>query len=291
MAPKGVRQMRLYDFRGQTAAIDITSYLYRGLYNSDLNDGGHLMFIFNQVAHLRNNGITPIYVFDGSPPEQKKTVIDRRIDIKARNEKKAKSLMETGKVVEAGRVQKTVIRVRESHIKEVKRLLKYMGVCYIHADTEAEIVCARLYRQGLVNFCIGVDLDLLPFGAGVVMTRLKNSDTRVTVYILKKIHKGFGFSHRQFIDYCILCGCDYTNTVKGVGPKTAYTLLSKYGSISEIPVCKGYKYKSARRIFLDKNCEKIKLPGQRSLRASKVRKIMSKTSIKPELMEKRIKKM
>ena len=121
------------------------------------------------------------------------------------------------------------------------------------------------------------------------MTKLKNADTRVTVYYLKKIRKGFGFTHKQFIDYCILCGCDYTDTVKGIGPKTAYTLLSKHGSIKKIPQCKGYKYKSARRIFRDKKYSKIKLPDQRSLRSSKVRKMMKKTSIKPVLMEKRLK--
>jgi flap endonuclease-1 len=35
----------------------------------------------------------------------------------------------------------------------------------------------------------------------------------------------------QFIDMCILCGCDYSRTIRGVGPKKAYQGISKYGSI------------------------------------------------------------
>ncbi len=27
--------------------------------------------------------------------------------------------------------------------------------------------------------------------------------------------KGLGFTHEEFVDLCILCGCDYTNTIEG----------------------------------------------------------------------------
>jgi flap endonuclease-1 len=26
----------------------------------------------------------------------------------------------------------------------------------------------------------------------------------------------------QFVDLCILCGCDYCDSVRGIGPKKAY---------------------------------------------------------------------
>jgi len=38
----------------------------------------------------------------------------------------------------------------------------------------------------------------------------------------------------EFIDLCILCGCDYTNTIQGMGPKTAFNLMKECGSIEKV---------------------------------------------------------
>jgi len=35
----------------------------------------------------------------------------------------------------------------------------------------------------------------------------------------------------QFIDLCILCGCDYTNTIGGVGPVKAYKFIQDHSTI------------------------------------------------------------
>jgi len=37
----------------------------------------------------------------------------------------------------------------------------------------------------------------------------------------------------QFIDLCVLMGCDYCGTIKGVGPKKAFELISEHGSIEK----------------------------------------------------------
>ena len=38
----------------------------------------------------------------------------------------------------------------------------------------------------------------------------------------------------QFIEMCLLLGCDYLEPIKGVGPKTAYKLMQEYGSLDEV---------------------------------------------------------
>lgn len=35
----------------------------------------------------------------------------------------------------------------------------------------------------------------------------------------------------QFIDLCILCGCDYTSNIRGIGPVKALSLIQKHGTI------------------------------------------------------------
>lgn len=41
-------------------------------------------------------------------------------------------------------------------------------------------------------------------------------------------------THQEFVDLCILCGCDYTNTIGGMGPKTAFNLIKECGSIENV---------------------------------------------------------
>lgn len=38
----------------------------------------------------------------------------------------------------------------------------------------------------------------------------------------------------QFIDLCILLGCDYCESIRGIGPKRAYDLVKQYKNIEEI---------------------------------------------------------
>lgn len=37
--------------------------------------------------------------------------------------------------------------------------------------------------------------------------------------------QGLELSHEKFIDLCVLCGCDYTGSIKGIGPKKALALV------------------------------------------------------------------
>lgn len=38
----------------------------------------------------------------------------------------------------------------------------------------------------------------------------------------------------QFIDMCILLGCDYAPQIRGIGPRKAYELIQKHKSIENI---------------------------------------------------------
>ena len=38
----------------------------------------------------------------------------------------------------------------------------------------------------------------------------------------------------EFIDLCILCGCDYTSKIPSIGPVRALALIKKHGSIEKI---------------------------------------------------------
>ena len=41
-------------------------------------------------------------------------------------------------------------------------------------------------------------------------------------------------TQEEFIDLCILCGCDYSHTIGGMGPVTAYKLMKEHGNIEAV---------------------------------------------------------
>lgn len=44
-------------------------------------------------------------------------------------------------------------------------------------------------------------------------------------------------TQEQFIEFCILCGCDYLPHVARIGPKTAAQVLQKEGSLKAAVAC------------------------------------------------------
>lgn len=50
----------------------------------------------------------------------------------------------------------------------------------------------------------------------------------------KKAIEGLNLTHDQFVDLCILLGCDYCDSIKGIGPKKALAFIREYGCIEKI---------------------------------------------------------
>jgi len=48
--------------------------------------------------------------------------------------------------------------------------------------------------------------------------------------------KGMNLSYEQFVDLCIMCGCDYCGTIKGIGPKSALKLIREFKTIEAVVV-------------------------------------------------------
>jgi len=50
----------------------------------------------------------------------------------------------------------------------------------------------------------------------------------------EKMIKMLDLSHDEFVDLCILMGCDYVPSIKGIGPKKAIELIRKHKNIETI---------------------------------------------------------
>ncbi|KAJ9526969.1 hypothetical protein QJQ45_025326 [Haematococcus lacustris] len=71
----------------------------------------------------------------------------------------------------------------------------------------------------------------LRVGVGVACP---NQSQPIMEFDYSKALEGIKLTADQFIDFCILCGCDYATSIKGIGPVRALQLLQKHGSMDTL---------------------------------------------------------
>jgi flap endonuclease-1 len=156
------------------------------------------------------------------------------------------------------------------------------------APCEAEAQCCALVKAGLCYAVATEDMDALTFGTDVLLRHLTFSEARYTLssnffksnfrsvsctaiflfnsskmpikeFHYKKILDGLNMTECEFIDLCILLGCDYCESIRGIGPKRAIELIQKYKTIEAIienidgkkyQVPENWLFKEARELFL-----------------------------------------
>merc|ERR1712060_111377 len=81
------------------------------------------------------------------------------------------------------------------------------------------------------------DADCLTFGTKVLVRNLMAAESQkkqILEVSLERALEQLNVSMDQFIDFCILSGCDYCDTLKGVGPATAIRLLIQHGTLEKV---------------------------------------------------------
>lgn len=246
--PNAIRQSEIKSFFGRKVAVDASMCLYQFLIAVRQQDGqqltnesgettSHLMGFFYRTIRMVNNGIKPCYVFDGKPPVMKGGELEKRLKRREEALKQQEAIKETGTVEEIARYERRQVRVTREQNEDCKKLLKLMGIPYVEAPCEAEAQCAVLAKAGKVYATASEDMDTLCYETPFLLRYLTASEARklpVNEIEYLKVMEGLGLTLNQFVDMCILLGCDYCETIKGVGPVTGYKLIKEHGSIEKV---------------------------------------------------------
>ncbi|OIR57890.1 MAG: flap endonuclease-1 [Amphiamblys sp. WSBS2006] len=273
-APKAIGEIKSQSLFGRKIAIDASMCLYQylvsvrangsSLTSASGNPTSHIVGLLYRTVKLVEQGMQPLFVFDGEAPAMKAGELGKRRAIKEEATEKSNVAREAGDETEHLRQSKRAVRVEKEHVDSSKKLLSLMGIPYIEAPGEAEAQCAELCKMGLVYAVASEDMDTLTFGAPVLLKHLTFSEARkIEVNAIKheKVLSGLGMTEEQFVDFCILLGCDYCDTIKGVGPSRAFALVKEHGTIEKIVSALDEKtkppgdweYKEARELFKNAN--------------------------------------
>jgi len=280
-APKAIKEVHSQQaFTGRLMAIDASMVLYQfmimirenhsGSYQNLTNEAGevtsHIIGMLTRTIKLMESGIKPVYVFDGKPPELKMG------ELAARRAKAAEAKVKLAVATESGdqeailKAAKATVRVSKEQNEQAKQLLRLMGVPVVEAPSEAEATCAALCRDGKVYASATEDADCLTFGTSILVRNLMVPESQKKAILevsLARVLEQLNISMVQFIDFCILSGCDYCDTIKGVGPSTAIKLIIEHGSLEkvlELPeyidkIPANFRYQDARQFFQE--CESV----------------------------------
>lgn len=222
----------------------------------------HLVGMFYRTLKIVDHGIKPVYVFDGKPPDLKGGELAKRLEQREKAQKAAEELKETGTAEEVSKFERRTVKVTRQQNDEAKRLLKLMGIPYIEAPGEAEAQCAALAKAGKVFAAASEDMDTLTFGTPTLLrylTAMESKGLPITEIDSKIVLESLELSQQEFVDMCILIGCDYLDSIKGIGPRTAYDLITKHKTIeavlevlkekSKYKVPEDWNYEAARELF------------------------------------------
>lgn len=224
-----ISYVSLSDLKNKKLAIDASIYMYRFKSEGFLIDG-----IYQMTMMMRMNNITPVFVFDGKPPEEKQQIITQRRREKDKARKKLITLGEienpTQKVINTMKAcEKRCVKLSKQDIREVKTLLMLCGVTCYQADGEADELCAKLVLKNRVWACVSEDTDLFVYGCTRVLRGFSMFQGGFLVYEMEKILTSLQLTLKEFREICVLSGTDYQkDTTKKVNLYIAFQMFLEY---------------------------------------------------------------
>ncbi len=247
------KEIELSELKGKIIAIDAYNTLYQFLSIIRQRDGtplidshggitSHLSGFLYRTTNLVEEGIKPVFVFDGAPPQFKNATIEERKKIRTEARVKWEEAKAMGSE-EAFKHAQASSHISGNMIEDAKLLLGFMGIPVVQAPSEGEAQAAFMVKNNDAYAAGSQDYDALLFGSPLVVRNLAVTGKRKlpgkSVYVdvkpeIIELEKGLGtlgISREQLVDIALLVGTDYNEGIKGIGPKKALKLIKKHGSI------------------------------------------------------------
>ncbi|RJS89029.1 flap endonuclease-1 [Candidatus Bathyarchaeota archaeon] len=253
------RVVSLEALRGKTLAVDANNCLHQFLALIRMPDGrpltdpegrvtSHLVGLaFRTTRLLADYQIRTVFVFDGKPPMLKGLEVERRREQRRRAEEEWRAALRAGDYAAAFSKAVMTGRLTREMVEDAKHLLDLLGIPWVQAPSEGEAQAAYMARRGDVWASNSRDYDSLLFGAPRLVRYVTISGTEFLpskgvarrlepeVIELDSLLRHHGITRRQLVDLAILIGTDFNEGVRGVGPKTALSLVKRYGCLEEMP--------------------------------------------------------
>ncbi len=264
--------LEMSELDGQRVAVDVFLNAYQFITSLVGQDGKPLSFDGRPVAHLMGfldratwmveQGIEPVFFFDGRPHELKMETLAGRKDRKEEASAKWEAAVEAGDMTLAKKLGPQTAEYTRDMVAETKRLFELLGLVWIEAPMEAEGAGAVRCANGEVAAVASQDWDTLLYGSPVMIRNLTSHGRRkfgrvltAEKVVLQELLDEHEISREQLVDLAIMIGTDFHPGIRGIGPKTGLKLIREHGTMEAVAEVKGFdmpeEIETIRGLFLD----------------------------------------
>jgi flap endonuclease-1 len=251
------KEISLSELSRKKVGIDTYNMLYQflasirgpdGLPLADSNGDttSHLVGLFYRTTKFLEEGIKPIYVFDGKPSQLKSETLKKRREVRTDAEGKASLALKEGKLLEAQKMGSRALKLTKEMVIEAKEMLELMGIPSVQAPQEGEAQASVMVSKGLIHGAVSQDFDCLLFGANRLYRNIgitgkrkvagKNFyvDVKPQMLELDSVLQQLGITRGKLVWLGLLVGTDFNEKFPRVGPKTALKLVRENDSFEKI---------------------------------------------------------
>ena len=225
--------------------IDFWLYAHKFTYSC----GDMITGFWNQIIRLLSHRIIPLYIYDGRPPYEKDYVVQQRkkkkenLEIKLNNicneiildsqENDNSDMDDHLEELEKqkNKIKKSIIHIKKHDIDIMKEFFDTLHIPYLNAIGEADSLCAKLYKNGCITSCLSDDMDMLAIGC---KKTIKFKEGKILEFDLDYILSKLEISYDQFVELCLMFGCDYIKLPFKLDIHVSYELIKTYGTIENI---------------------------------------------------------
>ncbi|KAL9647878.1 hypothetical protein ABK040_008151 [Willaertia magna] len=242
------KKRHIQEFQNTKVAVDGYVWLHRGAYGCSAElcqnkpTDKYIKYCMHMVNLLVHYKVIPVVVFDGARlPSKSGEESERRTKRKEALEQ-AQIYLQNRDYDKANECYKKAVDITPLMAHELILELKKNNIEYVVAPYEADAQLAHLARTGYVSCVITEDSDLIPYGAPRVLFKMDKYGNG-TEFCLSSLGErphsdkclDFSkFNQDMIIRMCVLSGCDYLNSLPGIGPKTAYKIVKENKTVPKI---------------------------------------------------------
>ena len=200
----------------------------------------HLSTSLGIIKSFLSEKILPVFVFDGPPESLKRPsnphLIKRASELYTRD-KSSRNIYDS---LIAEQLIGSPSLFWYFSVLHIKDLCSAIGVTAITAASEAEMTAAVIVAKGLAGTVLSNDADALLFGSPHVTKTIQLGKGLIERCRLDDLKTNTGLDINGLRDLAIICGCDFHQGVKGIGPRKGAVLLEKYGDLEGVLKYRGY---------------------------------------------------
>lgn len=180
------------------------------------------------------------------------------------------------------KLEKQTRKPKSANIKKIKNLFDILGVPYVHSPVESDALFAYLQKNGKIDTIFTEDTDMLPLRCPSFVSGFGKSINKLSEFRIEDILRTLEVTYEQFVEICILCGCDYAGKIAHIGPKKALPLIKKYDTIEKLidEYIKPNEKRTKRHTYSDDFLDEVKQAREMFYHAHHIEEHLNEDSVK-----------